>query len=354
MKKSIFLLFVSIAFFACSNDDNVSGNGENPNGLVFEISAKTQLNETKAAGAPVYSQDAAQSVTSVSIHAFKGNGTDYLYTKTYEVSGWTAGSTFKRFAVPEADKLTVGDYKFLVIGRDATDLYQLTAFTTSTKIEDVLATITNSGDEYEIFAGTAQAQVLEEGGTRVSLTMTRKVAGVLGYFQNVPQLLNGSTVRYLRLIASAGNTQVNLLSGAGITPAASYDIINIDLSGQAVANEIYTGNDLSAAQIVKLPNSQLGGAYMIPVSDVTLTLGLYDASNNPLKVWTVYNGTASTFNILANHFYSLGVKHKPDTTTGTDPANPGDDDDAIDLLQDQTITITIDPAWNTIHPLTIQ
>lgn len=354
MKNLLFLLFACSFLFACSNDDQKSNPQQDSKGLVFEISANTQLSDTKAQRAPVYSQDATQNVTRVSVYAFKKEGTDYLYAKTYDIPDWTAGSTFKRFTVLDADKLPVGDYKFLAVGRDATDLYTLTPMSAATKIEDVTASIVNSGDEYEIFAGTTQAQVLEEGGTRVSLLMTRKIAGVLGYFTNVPQLLNGVTVRYLRLIASVGNKQVNLVSGAGLSPATSYDIINIDLSGQTVLNEIYTGNDLSAALIVKLPNSQLGGSYITPASDVTLTLGLYDGSNNPLKTWTVYDGVASTFNIVANHFYSLGVKQQPGTTTGTNPADPGDDDDAIDLLQDQTITITIDPAWSTIHPLTIQ
>ena len=352
MKKTFFLLFASVAFFACSSDEQTIDNGQDPESLVFEIAAKTQLSTTKA-GTPVYSQDASQSVTRVSVHAFKSNGTDYLYVKTYDISDWTAGSTFKRYAVPIGDKLDAGDYKFLAIGRDASDLYQLPTLGSTTKIEDVTATITASGDESEIFAGTVQAQVLSQG-TRVSLTMTRKIAGILGYFKNVPQMLDGKTVRYLRLSASAGNKVVNLGSGIGSTSATTYNIINIDLSTQSVANEMYSGNDLSSAGIVKLPNSQLSGAYMIPVSGITLTLGLYDAANAVIKTWSVRDGASSTFNITANHFYSLGVKHKPGTTTGSDPGDPGDDDDAIDLLQDQAITITIDPAWNTIHPLTIQ
>ena len=51
----------------------------------------------------------------------------------------------------------------------------------------MLASIVNSGDESEIFAGSADAEVMAQGGTRVSIEMTRKVAGVLGYFKNVPK-----------------------------------------------------------------------------------------------------------------------------------------------------------------------
>lgn len=350
MKKFIFLLFVGIILFACSNDEKELIPVQE--GLVFEIAAKTQPNDTKA-GSPVYSQDTAQSVTRVSILAFKDDGTEYYYTKTYDITDWTAGTTFKQFVVPQADSLPEGNYSFLAIARDATDLYTLSALSSTTTIDDVTASIAASGDEYEIFAGATQAQVYSEG-TRVSLTMARKVAGVLGYFKNVPQLLNGKTVRYLRLTADAGNRELSLNTELGATRSAGYDIFNIDLSTQTVINEIYTGNDLSAEGVDKLPDSQLSGAYMIPITGITLTLGLYDETNVAIKTWAVSMNAATTFDILANHFYSLGTKHKPDTTTGTNPTDPADDDNAIDLLQDQVITITLDPAWNTIHSLDIQ
>ena len=50
----------------------------------------------------------------------------------------------------------------------------------NTNYTDMLASIVNSGDESEIFAGSADAEVMAQGGTRVSIEMTRKVAGVLG------------------------------------------------------------------------------------------------------------------------------------------------------------------------------
>lgn len=352
--RILFSIFASILLFACSSDDQSSTENDAPKGLEFEIKAATQL-QTKA-GSPVYSQDATQSVTRVSVLAFRSDGTNFLYVKTYDISGWSAGTNFKRYPVADVDKLPAGNYKFLAIGRDATDLYQLMPATLTvgtTKIEDVTASITNSGDEYEIFAGSTQADVLAQG-TRVSITMTRKIAGILGYFKNVPQMLDGKTVKFLRLTASQGNKQVNLVSGLGSTAATTYNIFNMDLSGQPVQNEMYTGNDLSGVGVVKLANSQLSGAYLIPAGGVTLTLGLYDASNVAIKTWSVKDANSTTFNILANNFYSLGVKQKANSTTGTDPNDPGDDDSAIDLLQDQTITITIDPAWNTIHPLVIQ
>lgn len=358
MKKFMFLAVASALMFACSNDDVPSPGETNEEGaIVFELSAVNNLSNGMSTRTPVYSQEATQQVTRVSVYAFMSNGTDYLYTKTYDISGWSSGTTFKRYAVADADKLPAGTYKFLAVGRDASDMYTVTAPTAATKFGEMMASITASGNESEIFAGSADAQVLDQGGSRVSIEMTRKVAGILGYFKNVPQTLNGSTVATLRLTASNSNQQVNLTNGVGINTAiASYDIMNIDLTTQAVSNGVYVGNDLSGQGVVKVANSQLGGTFYIPVSGITLTLGLYDASGTVIKQWSVEdssNSNATVFNIMANHFYSLGMKAQAGNVNGG-TGDPGDDDAPVDLLTDQNIVITISPAWELIHDLVIQ
>lgn len=346
----------SAFLFACSESDDPSPVVDNsiPEGsVVFDISAVNKLNNGMSRG-NVYSQEATQHVTRVSVYAFSNNGSDYVYTKTYDISGWSDGTTFKRYVVAEGDKLPAGDYKFLAVGRDATDQFTVTSPSAGQSYSSMMATIAQSGNESEIFSGTTTAQVLDKG-SRVSIEMTRKVAGVLGYFKNVPQILDGKTVTFLRLSASNSNQQVNLTNGVGVnTSPAAYNIIDLNLSGQTVTNGIYTGNNLSAQGVVKVANSQLSGSYFMPVSSVTLTLGLYEANGNVIKTWSVKDtGGVTTFNILANHFYSLGMKVQAGNVNGgTD--DPGDDDDPIDLLTDQNIVITISPAWELIHNLIIQ
>lgn len=355
MKKLIFLSMASLFMFACSdNEDSPTGGTDGPQGNVtFEIAAVANLNNGFTRG-NVYSQEATQHVTRVSVYAFQNTGSDYVYAKTYEIPGWTDGTAFKRYVVAPADTLPPGDYKFLAVGRDETDMFTVTDPAPSGKYSDMLAIIANSGDETELFAGTATMPVLENG-SRISIEMTRQVAGVLGYFKNIPQVLNGVTVRYLRLGTSNVNQQVNLTTGAGInTVPTSYNIIDMDLSGQPVENGLYTGNDLSAQGVVKVANSQLSGSFLIPVSGVQLTLGLYDTNGNPLKTWTVKESSgAATHNIEANHFYALGIKAQAGNVNGG-TADPNDDDDPIDLLTDQNIVITISSAWELIHNLVIQ
>lgn len=358
MKKLMFFALASAFMFACSDDDSVPNNSqEGTNGtLTFEISAVNDLNTGVTRG-PVYSQAPDQHVTRVSVYAFKSDGSQYLYTKTYDITGWTDGTTFKRYEVAASDNLLAGDYKLLAVGRDASDQYTITSPTASTTFEAMTASIAATGNEAEIFAGST-AVTIASVGSRVSIPMTRKVAGVLGYFKNVPQTLNGKTVKYLRLSVTSTNLVVNLSTGVGSSVGtAPFNIMNIDLTTQGNSNGVYTGNDLTGAGVVKLDNSQLGGAFLLPVGNVQLELGLYDDTNTAIKMWVVKdssNGNSNIFNITANHFYSLGTKTQAGNTNGGTGGDTGDDDAAIDLLTDQNIVVTISPAWDVIHNLVIQ
>lgn len=355
MRKLLYLSVASLLMFACSNEDSVPL--ENNDGkITFEISTSNAMDDGMTR-TPVYSQDASQNIATVNVYAFKNDGSgNYTYQKTYAIPGWTNGLAFKRYAVPDADKVPAGDYKFLAIGTDNPNLYTLTSLTVgTTKFDDMMASVTAAGNESEIFAGYSQVQVLDNG-SRISIEMKRKVAGILGYFKNVPQNINGTTVQYLRLTISNSDLNVNLTNGTGSAPTGtSYRIMDINVGTQTVSNGVYTGNDLSAQGVVKLANSQLGGTFLIPISGVTMTLGLYDSSSNALKEWVIQDtGGITNLNIVANNFYSLGLKTKVDSTNGGGTPDPTDDDSAIDLLLDQSIVLTITPTWDALHNLIIQ
>ena len=253
-------------------------NGIPEGSVAFDISAVNSL-EDGMSRSGIYSQEATQHVTNVVVYAFAKSGSDYTYTKTYTITGWSDGTTFKRYIVADGDKLSANEYYFLAVGRDATDNFTLTTPAVGDSYTTMEASITANGMEKEIFAGNSTATVTDQG-SRVSINMTRKVAGIMGYFKNVPQTLNGQTVQFLRLGISNANQQVNLNNGVGINTApTTYNIINMDLSGQSVANGVYTGNDLSSQGVVKVPNSQLDGSFFMPVSNVS-----QDGPVHPLKL----------------------------------------------------------------------
>lgn len=354
MKKILLSLGIAGLLFStsCSKNDEQTDQVK-PGTIVFDISAANSLEMSKG---PIYSQEAIHTVENVKIYVFKGDalGTTYTYAATYTVPNWTKGSNFQRFEVPVDNQVGLGLYKFMAVGRDASDSFTLTTPLTVgvTNYDNFAASVATAGLETEIFSGTTPVSVVSQG-VRVPIIMTRQVAGVLGYFKNVPTQINGTDVKYLRLSISNSNKSVNLSTGFGSSPVgASRNIIDMDLSGQAKnADGTFAGNDLSAQGVTKLPNTQLSGAFLIPVNGVTLTLGLYDAGGVALKTWNVLDGILTSFNILPNHFYSLGHKASSTSTTGS-PTDPTPDA-PIDLLRDQSITITINPNWTLIHNLVI-
>lgn len=349
--RKIFLALACGLFFMACKDDGGQEIDTKAGEITFEISAAANSTTSRN---ELYGEKPILQVSNVKVYAFQNDGNgNYLYKKTFDITGWTAGMTFQRYTVSNSDLLPVGDYMFLSVGRNSTDIYTITAPTASTKFEDMQASINAVGDEEDIYSGNTQVNITSDGA-RVNIDMKRKVAGVLGYFKNVPQEINGTTVRYLRLSVTNANRAVSLSTGAGVPiTTSSYNIIDIDLSTQTVSNGVYTGNDLSSKNVIKLANTQLDGRYIIPVSGVQLTLGLYDANNNPVKTWNVHNAGNTTFDIMANNMYALGQKMDPGSVDNKTP-DPTDDDNPIDLLVNQEITVTIIPAWDVINNLTIQ
>jgi Protein of unknown function (DUF1812). len=350
MKKILFAVACAMVLGSCSGEQET--DNKQPSGsLTFEISAVNSL-QTRA---DLYSQEPIHEVERVSVYVFKESGSDYLYLKTFEIPSWAKGSGFQRYEVPNTDMLPGGNYRFLVVGRDLTDNFTLPTLTANTtNYNDFIVSISAPGQETEIFAGSKDVAIVSQG-MRVPITITRQVAGVLGYFKNIPADIGGTTVKFLRLSVSNSSTEVNLTTGVGTElTGTSYNLINVDLSSQTVNSDgAYVGNDLTSAGIVKVDNSQLNGAFVLPVNGVSLTLGLYDASNNPLKTWTILNEvSANSYNILPNHFYTIGTKVANGSTTGT-PDNPTPDS-PVDLMRDQSIAINISPNWVQVHDMAIQ
>lgn len=347
--RKLTLLSVAFAMFfaSCSNGDkNESTEGK----LSFEISTVNKL-DTRA---NLYSEEAVHEVERVDIYVFKStDATNYYFQKTFSFTTWEKGTNFKRYDVADTDMLPAGDYKFLAVGRDLTDNFTSPSLNVGmTKFEDMLFSVASAGNETEIFAGSVQKNITS-AGARIAIQMTRQVAGVLGYFI-VPAQINSTTVRYLRLKITDNNLKLNVTTGTGSNPTGTeYNLFNVDFSGRTVNGDgVYVGNDLSGTGVVKLDNTQLNGAFVIPVDNITLTLGLYDTNNNPLRTWVVKDAGNTTFPILANHFYSLGKKQVSGSTTGG--GSTPEPDAPINLMIDQDITITISPDWASIHNLTIE
>jgi hypothetical protein len=372
MKTISFVTIVcALSLGSCIRDDAILGEREpepEPEALRFSVS--TIGGFSLATRAPINSAEAVQSIADVRIHAFRtydGGGT-FRYIKSFNISAnWSQGTTSATYAVPRAEMVDPGNYRFLAVGLDSPSDYTLPTLTPSlTLYSTVAATLaTAPAAAQEIFSGYS-FHAITAGAESVSITMTRRVAGVLLYVSNVPAQVNGQQATFLRLAISRSNTSVDITSlpDDNIEPAAAsqagYNIFNINLSAQGDANSdgIWDGSP-PVAGVAKLPNTTLAGAYILPAvftTGATMTLSLVGADGVAvLRSWTVLDQTNSaTFNVRANSLYALGRKLQSGNTNNGTPADPDDDDAPIDLSRSQSLTSTVDDVWGNIHTMSIE
>lgn len=115
--------------------------------ITFELSAVNGLTDgIVGTRMPVYSQE-AHSMSLVSVFMLLCRTARPICIKRLMISPFgPIGTTFKRFAIPDADKLPVGVYKFLAVGRDASDRFSVTTPTSgNTNYTDMLASIVELG-----------------------------------------------------------------------------------------------------------------------------------------------------------------------------------------------------------------
>lgn len=308
------------------------------------------------------------------------------------------------------DKLAVGTYKAYAVGYTSEESVYTYApdFTTLEKESEWISavTATTSGDAEEIFAGTTEDNqniVITSAGETFTKTIVlkRQVAGTYGYFTNIPAKgPKGEEAKTLRLVAAAKNTQV-VLDGFdktnavnGKTSAAEesnvmfYDgktkgfvvySINLDswfTGGDTNSDDVLNESDTWAAGITESgvtfkKGSVFAGKFVVPFSAVasasnSLQLQLLDATGNILRYWNVNLAAAqedviditaseasaddemstSSYSVLRNHLYTLGMRKAGDNGGDDDP--DGDEDKPEDLNKGQQLVIKVSGAWENI------
>ena len=389
MKKN--LLFAAataiVLFSACSNDEDVinggSANDVNVSGeITLALNAGGSGAESRAAR-PVESSEAYSAVTDVELKLFKKNGDSWEtatgVTTDLAKEGWAISNWETQSAVSPGttDNVTTKTVKLKNLDKSAT--YKLVAYgykkdlTTTLAWNAALATATPDAnqDVEEIFAGETEFSTNEEGKistTPVLVEMRREVAGVLGYFKNIPEKVGKTTVKSVRVYASSSNTAYNIPSiklqnqcGTFATDKVTVLKLDIPTENVSVVEGIYNWAGKNETNLKTEANSLLGGCFLVPFAKVvgkaTFTIALCDGNGNDLKTWTgvldqKQKGEDDTkiFNVNRNYFYSFGKKLKANTTK-PDPENP---DEPIDLSVNTEITIILNNAWGVIHNMGIE
>ena len=373
-------------FSACSNDEDVIIDGANDVNVSGEITLALNAGgsgaETRAAR-PVHSSEAYSEVTDVELKLFKKNGENWEaatgVTTDLAEGGWAISNWETQSAVSPGttDNVTTKTVKLKDLDKSAE--YKLVAYgykkdlKTTLDWTAALAVATpNAGENVEeIFAGEEEFSTNDEGKistTPVLVEMRREVAGVLGYFKNIPEKVGKTTVKSVRVYASSSNTAYNIPSlslqnqcGTAGTERVTVLNLAIPTEGVTVVKGIYNWAGKDETNLKTEANSLLGGCFLVPFAKVkdkaTFTIALCDENGNDLKTWTgvldkTQTGEDDTkiFNVNRNYFYSFGKKLKANTTK-PDPENP---DEPIDLSVNTEITIILNNAWGVIHNMGIE
>lgn len=454
MKKNYLMMAAfatALAFTACSSEEEIpaAGSENGTMGLtedVIEIAiSNTGVGSTRTAR-PVGSSQAGNNVDNVVLHFYSstdGNSwTEASGISLTKVDGdYTVSDMTLSYTGTESALGTPGDVdrqekvaKIKVSGLSAAaKKYRIVAegyntsfpYATASEDESIKGLFKTSGnsakgtfEREEVFAGYKDVDIVVTGqegknqsvkfASSVSIELTRQVAGMLGYFKNVPAYISSNTygseiegyegnwAKVTKIVVKANkkadgfqfpNTLLASNESYNGVKGDSYDngedLLTFEFTAVNTSNfstvkpgDTYTFNGeenkkfLAATgytapeSFVALDNTLFGGCYILPYSEhatdidaVTLSVIFYDGSNNVLatkKVTTnTYSGsqTSTNYDILCNNFYSIGKKLKVDSATETG----GDDDDKpIDLSSTDEITVLINDAWEVIHDMGLE
>lgn len=391
-----------LTFSACSSDDDFGGEqtttakGEMQD---VELTFNIGVNSAKGTrgGRPLYSAEALQRVNDVDVYVFEKVGDTDEYKFVKEIN---AGSDFgfkntdanydgddnETHSYTLTDKLASGTYKFLAIGYENGHANTYEALKLSdtegseTKLADVVLTLKGTHAD-EVFSGVSTDVPVgtENQSINVSIELSRVVAGVLGYFKNVPYELeyNGEmvTVKHVFVTAVKKGTSATLADRKAKGVASGeirYNIIDIVPTGSKSENGNWyakAATEASNGTPATVADAFLAGQFSLPIAAVngeyTLKVVLTGEDTSvALRTYNVKQGSETAFSLDANSIYMIGHKSTDDGTNGEDgneddpenddPSDPDKDDDPVDLSKEQILNITVLADWDGFYDLDLE
>ena len=381
--KKIITLIAACGLLLGSCVKSGPGSGDETGTVTFKVTAVNSLGLTRG---DIYTSTTAGTIPtmgSINVYAFMKNDGDgnYLFVgqpveliDNYDDEAYTAQEV-----VPDGT-FAAGDYKFIAVGRVASDGYTIAdPVAGTTNFNDFSATIANTvyataGAAVNVlFAGNI-TQSIEVQGANIEIDISRHVAGVFAYISDVPSQIGGIAVQNVRLVVSNASTAVNLGTGVGYSVLGSeYYPLMFDFDSQTVNNGVYSGMadvydsaDPPALILDVVDGGQIASNYALPVGPVTMQLQLVgddpavDGTENPLKTWNLQYNNSPNITLQPNVLVSIGKKTVADTTLGSDGVEgdtsedgSGADDTPASLLTDETITVNILKDWSSVQDLTL-
>ncbi len=376
LMKHIPALFVALTatvfgLFSCSQADDWADDSliaRNEVTLTFALDLNSQVQSRAAGNRQLTSSDDWQKVSSVRIYVFRSTsetGTytyyrptddgvplDYIYISDFsgktDVWGDDEPNWEEHEYVSGTLKFADGWYKFVAVGRDDIDgddetgatwnLATLTEGTTT--FENWTAATHNAGISCgEMFVGcTSAVEINDTQRLHETIILTRTVAGVLMYVENIASEINSTAVRSIGIVRRKHTWGLNLTTSlptgsessfaadgatlVGTTPAAEDFVVKYDIpTTQAVSNGYYV--NLGAGGTDAHPNAVLRGSFVTPqaapAADCTMNFVYLDASGNVLKSMDVKLADdiatkTPLYPLVANHIYCIGRRNLENNT----------------------------------------
>lgn len=351
MKMNYFLgaaaAFGLLAFSSCSNDGDSASMPEIAQGdqvIVLDMQ-DTDVLSTKSR--PLYSttNKGAEQVTDVQLLVFgiKGDGVQYEFVKKLPlISNWNNTSDDYVYGRKKELKLTgenrlgtdYSKYIILAVGQDESDLKATPApfkIELGNEAEDdkyvsqlfnvtkwanttwnvasqpgngfmQTADIVNNAPAGEIFSGVSTPiEFTIQGGFSTTVLLKRQVTGVMGYFNRIPAVVNGTTVTKIRLVSAVRNKALDL------TTALS-DQLDDATYGQPVDRRIESvvnGFNSETTSDAKFKNGK--EAYTVYEIDLKKWFTWEKGDNNAFEKWsndaliTTEDGTELLGNVKGWH-----------------------------------------------------
>lgn len=245
MKKRILFVAAYLAmgaavmFTSCSNDDDIMNGGieqgvEDAQVLTLNIASSGDGLSTRA-GRPLYSNEADQKIDNIALYFVNADNKVVLK----KLVSWAAATDYDdnrghgkelEIALKGNQKLAGGaaanesvTYTVYAVGYSNNSEYTFTptvpandkgAFdANASETWGQFQVATTEPDAEEIFAGSTTVAVandgsfnLTTGGKKQAITLHRQVAGITGYFSNIPVKVNDKIVTTVRLVSVNKNT----------------------------------------------------------------------------------------------------------------------------------------------------
>ncbi len=289
-------------------------------------------------------------ITTAYVYIFEGTTADAPCIAREDI-GWQADTPTREYWISHYLKPNTA-YTYVAAGWDASSgkVYALPdAVQVGTKLGQAVAQLVTRQDNTtlpvaqskarmassQIYAGQCVKEIRnDELSVRVNITMRRKMAGVLAYFENVPYKVEDKIVDKVRVrLHTAQNTVMPLWHDAALTdvfgssPLEGDDCILMswDMSGYTNNGDIYTCAPVvnAAGETTQLENTLLSGVFMIPVAQPstasTLTIELCDTLGTVLKIFDVRHKNQLQFDLKENCYYSMGTKLSANSVEGDRP-----------------------------------